>query len=120
MVPHQIRGKGSPFLLRDLHVEADLCSAVLSVQNKTWIRAIRFLRDNFAESLFAGWIDRCNSLGVFGYTIKVISLDCRPVLPNGIEAGKILWSYFHTDKGVKRDMKRPWKIHQCRIAGAGG
>ena len=119
MVPHQIRGKGSPFLLRDQHIEADLCKAVLSLQNKTWIRAIRFLRDHFAECFLPGWIDRYNSLGVFGYTIKVITMGCRPILPQGIEAGRILWSYFHTDNGVIRDLKREWKVHTCCISAAG-
>ena len=56
------------------------------------------------------------------YTIKVISLSFRPKLKmeNMLANFKLLWDYFHTNTGVRRDLKRPWRCHRQRITSAGG
>ncbi len=120
MVPIQPTGKGSKFVLRDLDVQADLCDATLALQNKTWIRGLKHIHEFFPFALVPSWLNRENTLNCFGYTIKVISLSFRPKLKNGLHACKILWDYFHTNTGVQRDLKRPWRCHRQRITSAGG
>ena len=120
MVPVQPTGKGSKFLLRDLDVQADLCDAKLALQNKTWIRGLKHVHEFFPHALVPSWLNRENTLNCFGYTIKVISLSFRPKLKNGAHACKLLWDYFHTNTGVQRDLKRPWRCHRKRNISAGG
>ena len=120
MVPVQPTGKGSKFLLRDLDAQADLCDAKLALQNKTWIRGLKHVHEFFPHALVPSWLNRENTLNCFGYTIKVISLSFRPKLKNGAHACKLLWDYFHTNTGVQRDLKRPWRCHRKRNTSVGG
>lgn len=92
------RGTQVQYHLRGDHVLADVAPMNLSDQSKTWTRSLQ-------------WVcKRARSLVDFGYRMGHMSIRFRPVLTRGVQAYGLLYRFFHTSKGKRRNMNGAFNV----------
>eukprot|EP00438_Fugacium_kawagutii_P035077 Skav205130 [mRNA] locus=scaffold3411:24706:26586:- [translate_table: standard] len=112
------------WVLDDIHIQGDTGAAIdLASQTRVWTRALGWVSKHAPGLLMPGFgVKRSYSLNTLGNTAWLNGWSPRPKLLSGSDAAQWLYNFFHTARGVDRNLGRcfdlphkPWLDHPATI-----